>query len=67
MSCFQQILKAQKGGNILFVGHGTVNRVILCNALGLDIAHLYNLQEDYGCLNIIDYFPDSKRVKLMNG
>ena len=62
MACLQRILSEQ-GGNIGIVAHGGVNRVILCNALGLDLTRMYNIQQDYGCLNIIDYFSDSRLVR----
>jgi len=67
MACFQTIMESQKGDDILFVGHGAVNRVILCNALGLDLSRMFHLKQDYGCLNIIDYFADSTEVNLVNG
>ncbi len=67
MTCFQNILNEHKGNDILLVGHGGVNRIILCNALGLDLTRMYNIQQDYGCLNTIDYFPDSTLVRLING
>jgi alpha-ribazole phosphatase/probable phosphoglycerate mutase len=65
--CFQKILEEQKGKEILIVAHGGVNRIILCNALGLDLMNVFNIQQDYGCLNIIDYYPDSAIVRLING
>jgi len=67
MPCFQKILEEQKGKEILIVAHGGVNRVILCNALGLDLMNVFNIHQDYGCLNIIDYYPDSAIVRLVNG
>ncbi|MBW1765895.1 MAG: histidine phosphatase family protein [Deltaproteobacteria bacterium] len=67
MACVQSILEDQKGDDILLVGHGGINRVILCNALGLDLSRMINFQQDYGCLNIIDYLPDSRLVRLING
>ncbi|RLC26941.1 MAG: alpha-ribazole phosphatase [Deltaproteobacteria bacterium] len=67
MTCYNRILKEQEGNDIAIVGHGAVNRVILCEALGLDPARIFNLQQDYGCLNIIDYFPDTTLVRLVNG
>jgi alpha-ribazole phosphatase len=67
IACFRKILDQQAGNDFLLVGHGAVNRVILCNALGLDLGRLFSIQQDYGCLNIIDYFPDSTVVRLMNG
>jgi alpha-ribazole phosphatase len=67
MNCFKGILKDQKGNDIVVVGHGAVNRVILCHALDLDLNRMFKIHQDYGCLNIIDYFPDSTLVRMING
>jgi alpha-ribazole phosphatase/probable phosphoglycerate mutase len=67
MASFGRILAQQQGNDFVLVGHGAVNRTILCNALGLDLSHMFSILQDYGCLNIIDYFPDSTVVRLMNG
>ncbi len=68
MTCLNKILAEQKNCNIAIVAHGGVNRVILCNALGLDYEKMFNIHQEYGCLNIIDYFSDSTNlVRLMNG
>jgi len=66
-NCFERILGEQKDNDFVIVAHGGVNRVILCNALGLDLVKIFNLQQDYGCLNVIDYFSDSTLVRLING
>jgi alpha-ribazole phosphatase/probable phosphoglycerate mutase len=65
--CVRNIRQKHAGQNVLLVGHGGVNRVILCDALGLDLNRVYHLHQDYGCLNIIDYFPDYTLVRLVNG
>jgi len=67
MDCFESILEEQGGNDILLVGHGAVNRVILCHALGLHLNRMFHIHQDYGCLNIIDYFPDSTLVRMING
>jgi alpha-ribazole phosphatase/probable phosphoglycerate mutase len=67
LACYHGILEQQKGRDFLIVGHGAVNRVILCDALGLDLSCMFHLHQDYGCLNIIDYFADSTLVRLVNG
>lgn len=51
----------------LLVAHAGVNRVILSEAMGLPLQHLFRLDQSYGCLNIIDYFPDLAVVRLVNG
>jgi len=63
----KKILKGGEGKSILLVTHGGVSRVILCNALGLSLENLFRIEQDYGCLNIIEYFKDTTVVKLVNG
>jgi alpha-ribazole phosphatase len=67
MNCFKSILEDQEGNDILLVGHGAVNRVILCHALDLDLSRMFKIHQDYGCLNIIDYFADTTLVRMING
>lgn len=62
------IVAAHAGENILVVGHGGMNRTILLDAIGAPLSALFNIEQKYGCLNIIDYFDDGKRtVSLLNG
>jgi alpha-ribazole phosphatase len=63
----RDMLKEETGKDILLVAHGGVNRIILCQALGIDLSNVFSIQQDYGCLNIIDYFPDHALVRLING
>lgn len=67
LPCLREIISEQAGKNILIVAHGGVNRLILCEALGMETGNLFRLEQDYGCLNIIDYYPDNAVVKLVNG
>lgn len=67
MPCLQSIMEEQKGNDILLVAHGEVNRIIICKALGLELANIFSIHQDYGCLNIIDYFPNYALIRLMNG
>ncbi len=63
----QELIERHRGEEILLVCHGALNRVILADALHLPMAHLLRLEQEYGCLNIIDYTPTWAVVKLMNG
>ncbi len=48
--------------------HGGVNRVILADALGMDMMNLFRIDQAFGALNIIDYHEDGMAVvKLVNG
>ncbi len=61
------LVKEHEGQAFLIVAHAGINRVILSEALGLDLANLFRLDQNYGCLNIVDYFPDMAVVRLLNG
>ena len=48
--------------------HGGVNRIILADALGMDLMNLFRIDQSFGALNIIDYHDDGIAVvKLLNG
>ncbi len=68
MPAINGIIANHRGEAVCTVAHGGVNRVILCDAMGLPIENFFRIEQDYGCLNIIDYFDDGvKVVKLLNG
>jgi alpha-ribazole phosphatase/probable phosphoglycerate mutase len=63
-----KIVAAHPGEDVLVVGHGGVNRVILLDVLGANLDKLFNIEQSYGCLNIIDFYPDGHAsVQLLNG
>ncbi|MBF0528306.1 MAG: histidine phosphatase family protein [Deltaproteobacteria bacterium] len=64
----RRLLADHIGENVALIAHSGVNRVILSQALGADIELIRRLDQNYGCLNIIDYFPDgTAMLRLMNG
>lgn len=65
LPALHRILDAAEG-NVLLVGHAGVNRLILCDALGIPAAGFLRIGQDYGCLNILEYAPDRVRVHLLN-
>jgi alpha-ribazole phosphatase len=68
MPVINEIVEQHKGEEVLVVGHGGVNRVVLLNAIGAPLAGMFNIEQNYGCLNIIDYYADGRAtVKLLNG
>jgi len=68
MPVITQIVERHKGEEVLVVAHGGVNRIVLLNAIGAPLAGMFNIEQNYGCLNIIDYFEDGRAtVKLLNG
>jgi alpha-ribazole phosphatase/probable phosphoglycerate mutase len=64
----RKVLDRHAGGEVAVVAHGGVNRIILLDAMQASLEQAFSIEQDYGCLNIIDYSPDgSSVVKLLNG
>jgi alpha-ribazole phosphatase/probable phosphoglycerate mutase len=63
----EQLIRQHDCRAFLLVAHAGVNRVILSEALGLPLEHLFRIDQNYGCLNVVDYFPDMAVVRLVNG
>jgi alpha-ribazole phosphatase len=68
MPVIDRIVVKHRGEEVLVVAHGGANRVILLNAIGAPLSSLFNIEQNYCCRNIIDYYADGKTVvKLLNG
>ncbi len=65
VAAFHEIM-TNSFGNILIVGHAGINRLLLCYMLGMPIANLFRISQDYGCLNIIHCSRSGYRVHLIN-
>ena len=63
----QSLLKKHEGEKIALVGHGGVNRIILLHSMGLGLEHFFSFEQDYGCLNILDFHARGARICLLNG
>jgi len=63
----QELIEGHRGGEFVLVCHGALNRMILAEALHLPLINLLRIEQDYGCLNIIEYTPSWSLVRLVNG
>jgi alpha-ribazole phosphatase/probable phosphoglycerate mutase len=62
-----RLLTAHPGQNVALIAHGGVNRVILLDALGAPLDRVFSLEQDYACLNVIDYHAAGYcTVRLVN-
>ena len=65
---FKRLVASHPDQEIGMLLHGGVNRVILADALGMDMLNLFRIDQSFGALNIIDYHDDGIAVVgLMNG
>lgn len=66
-SCLATLLADAHWRHLLIVAHGGVNRVVLAQALGLGLSQFGALEQDPGCLNILDVDERGQWiVRLMN-
>jgi alpha-ribazole phosphatase len=49
------------------VAHGGVNRIILCHIMGIPLENIFRIEQDYGAVNIIEFWDKYPVVKLLNG
>jgi len=68
LAAIDGIVAAHAGEDVLVVGHGALNRVILLAAIGAPLERVFHIEQNYGCLNVIDYLADGRSiVSLLNG
>jgi alpha-ribazole phosphatase len=51
---------------VAIVAHAGVNRVLLCRILGMPLGHLFRLEQDYGCINVLRRDRTGFRLALLN-
>ena|SRR5688572_18091100 len=61
-----QLLQNHKNGNVALITHGGVCRTIIGSALGIPTKNFLRLAQDYGCLNVIDWYADNSMLRLLN-
>jgi alpha-ribazole phosphatase len=59
---FQRILEENAEHHICIIGHGGVNRVILCRIMGAPLDNVFRIAQDHAHLNIIDVYQDGTPV-----
>jgi len=62
-----EVLKKCKEEAVAIVSHGGVNRVLIAKATGLPLNNIFSLEQDFACVNILDFYPDGPVVlRLLN-
>ena len=54
------------GESIALVTHAGAIRIILGNALGMDLANIFRIGQEYSAVNLVRYFGSNPVVGLMN-
>jgi broad specificity phosphatase PhoE len=65
---YRKLVSAHQDREVAMILHGGINRLILADAVGLDLQNLFRIDQSFGALNIVDYFEDGMAVvRLLNG
>ena len=65
---YKKLVGSHPDQAIALMLHGGVNRIIIADALGLDLMNLFRIDQSFGALNIIDYLDGGMAVvRLLNG
>jgi len=63
---FTSILANRKGQRLAIVAHSGVNRVLLCQLLGMPLTHILRLSQNFGCCNEVEMNTAGCRVNTIN-
>jgi alpha-ribazole phosphatase len=72
LDCAQRVIPAfyealwSVGGDILIVAHAGVNRILICHALGKPMSEIFDIDQDYCCLNVIRYGLFAFELEVLN-
>jgi len=62
----EQLLVNHASDEIALVSHGGVDRAIIGGALGIPPHNWLRLAQDYGCLNVIDWYGSNPVLRFLN-
>ncbi len=66
LAVVEQLFDHHEGEEFAIVAHGGINSLIICWVLGLDLRNVFNLRQDFGALNVIEFFEDGKSLRILN-
>jgi alpha-ribazole phosphatase len=66
LNAVDQLLMMHSNGEVVLVVHGGVCRTIIGSSLGIPAKNWLRLSQDYGCLNVIDWYDGNPLLQLLN-
>ena len=63
---FDRIISRHRGETVLIVAHGGVNLLFLTHILGLPNTEIFNLDQNFGCINQVLIGDDFRKVVMIN-
>jgi broad specificity phosphatase PhoE len=66
LGALRDIVSNNPGKSILIIPHRVINKVIACAILGINNSHFWEIKQDTGCINVIDYSSEGFALCMMN-
>jgi alpha-ribazole phosphatase len=66
LPALMEIRQRHAGSVVAIVAHAGVTRVVLAGALGMRDEEIFQLDQDYGALSVIDWFGETALVRVVN-
>ena len=67
LPALRDIVERHRGQSVAIASHGGVIRVILADALGMDLGGCARIEQRHCSLNLLEFGPEGARVRLVNG
>lgn len=64
---FHEIVKCHPADEIVIMGHGGVNRIIMGHLLGIPLSKAFRIGQEYAGINIIQFYQSQPVIELING
>ena len=65
VKAFNEIVAKHNGSTIAIVAHGGINRVLICELLGIPLENIFRIEQDFAALNVFELW-DYPVVKNIN-
>lgn len=65
-SVFDDYARKYDGKTVLVAAHDAVNKAIICDLLGLDMSHFWQIKQDNTCINVLECQDGVWRLVLLN-
>lgn len=63
----EEILSKHKSDcSIAITAHGGINRAILCRLLGMPLKNIFRIEQNHGCVNVVEIHDGLPVVRLVN-
>jgi len=66
LDAFIDIARKNPARSVLIISHRVINKVLLCALLGLSTAHFWEIRQDTGCINVMEYSDERFVLCAMN-